>query len=90
MLDNLADCDDESGQGFMDRPPASDIKNHKIVSVDVRRFSEEFDIDFARGTCRPAGGDYFSTISITLDNGVRICLCGADALCDGYIELWAE
>ena len=90
VLDNSLDCDDEPVHEFMDRPPASDIKNHKIVSVDVKRFSDEFDIDYARGVCRPNGGDYFSTISITLDNGVKICICGADAMCDGYIELWAE
>ena len=74
-----------------DRTPLrKDIKNHKIVDVRVEKFSSAFSVNCSDDTMRMDGGDYFSTVSIVLDNGVEICFCGADAEADGYAYVWAR
>ena len=65
------------------------IENCKIVDIQVDRFSEAFECN-TNGDIRPAGGDYFSTIRITMDSGVILCLCGVDSITDGYVEVWYE
>ena len=81
--------DEDEDRG--DRTPLrKDIKNHKITDIRVKKFSSAFEIDPVYDTMRIDGGDYFSTVSLTLDNGLEICVCGADALSDGYALLWAK
>ena len=65
------------------------IENCKIVDIQIERFSDAFECN-TNGDIRPAGGDYFSTIRITLDSGVVLCLCGVDSVTDGYVEVWYE
>ena len=78
--------DKETHPLLMSHVPLKDMKDHKISSIEVERFSSM--IELTEDAKRPAGGDYFGTIKLVLDNGVEICFCGADALCDGYIQLW--
>ena len=66
------------------------IEGHIVERIEIKRFSEEFEINGSTGETRPDGGDYFSTIRIVLDSGIAICFCGADAISDGYIEVWFE
>ena len=66
------------------------IEGCKIVDIQIERFSEAFECNGATGEMRPDGGDYFSTIRICLDSGVVLCLCGVDAITDGYVEVWCE
>lgn len=60
----------------------------KVTDIKLDRFSHSYEIDASTGECRPDGGDYFSVISIDFDNGDTLHICGADALYDGYIEVW--
>lgn len=62
--------------------------NCKVEDISVKRFSHSFEINASTGERRPDGGDYFSVISIDFDNGYTLHICGADALYDGYIEVW--
>ncbi|MBR3362179.1 MAG: hypothetical protein IKG39_12640 [Lachnospiraceae bacterium] len=66
------------------------IEGHIVETIEIKRFSEEFEINGSTGETRPEGGDYFSTIRIILDSGMAICFCGSDAINDGYIEAWLE
>jgi hypothetical protein len=59
-----------------------------ITAVEVERFSEEFEINPSTGETRPAGGDYFSKITIHFENGGKFYFCAADSICDGYMEVW--
>ena len=65
------------------------IEGRIITGIDIERFSEEFECN-CQGKTRPAGGDYFSTIRIRLDSGTTLCLCGDDAIVDGYMRFWCE
>lgn len=56
----------------------------KIANISIDRFSDAFE----GYEPRPSGGDYFSTINVTLDNGKQLHLCAADALFDGYMYVW--
>lgn len=90
-LSHLLTCDaDDEPTGFMDRPQKSDLQNHKIVSFGVEQFSNSFIINPVDDSERPDGGDYFGTVFVELDNGVQICICGADAYSDGYMKVWAR
>lgn len=89
MLKSYKEVEDEETHPLlMSHVPLKDMKDHKISSIEVERFSDDFTIEPIEDTKRPAGGDYFGTIKLVLDNGVEICFCGADALYDGYIQLW--
>jgi len=59
-----------------------------IVGIKVERFSTAFEINPSTGETRPDGGDYFSTITVLLDDGGAFYICAADAVCDGYVEVW--
>ena len=65
------------------------IENCVVDDIKVERFSHEFECDI-QGNTRPEGGDYFLTIRLFLDSGKILCFCGADSICDGYIEIWCE
>ena len=60
----------------------------RISSVEVERFSEQFEINPSTGETRPDGGDYFSKITIHLDDGRKFYICAEDALFDGYMTIW--
>lgn len=65
------------------------IENRMVKDIKIERFSDEFECNI-KGEIRPEGGDYFSSIRIFLDSGKTLCFCGADSICDGYIEAWCE
>ena len=90
IIDMLKNENNTELCGFMDFPEIENIKNRKIVSIDVEHSTEGFCINESNDTFRPDGGDYFNTVTITLDSGVRICIRGADASYDGYTTIWAE
>lgn len=60
----------------------------KIVDIQVDRFSEGFEMNPATGELHPDGGDYFSVITVFLDDGSCFHVCAADFIYDGYIETW--
>ena len=60
----------------------------KIADIEVERFSESFEINPSTGESRPRGGDYFSVITVILDDGDYFKICAAPTICDGYIECW--
>lgn len=62
--------------------------NYKIMDITVHRFSEEFEINSATDETRPDGGDYFSTITVHLENAEAFNICALDALYDGYMQTW--
>lgn len=74
---------------FDDSVKKDDIEGREVVDITVDRFSHAFEYNI-RGDERPEGGDYFSTIRLHLDNGLKLCFCGADAEADGYIFSWCE
>ena len=65
------------------------IEDCKIADIQIEHFSTAFECN-TDGDIRPNGGDYFSTIRICLDSGVKLCLRGAAAIIDGYVEIWCE
>ncbi len=62
----------------------------KIQDITVMPFSKAFEINPSTGEMRPDGGDYFSRITIHLDNGERLFLCAAPSICDGYLDVWFD
>lgn len=66
-----------------------DIEGRTVTDISVDRFSSAFEYNI-QGDMRPEGGDYFLTIRLHLDNGMRLCFCGSDAGSDGYICSWVE
>ena len=74
---------------FADSIKKDDIEGRKVINITVDRFSHAFEYNI-QGDERPEGGDCFSTIRLHLDNGVKLCFCGADAEADGYIFSWCE
>jgi len=93
---------DETLAFLYENAPANRKKNHcvlnspfpgldcKITDIQVERFSEEFEVCPVTGKTRPAGGDYFRTITIHLDNGEPFYISGCDAGSDGYVEIWDD
>ena len=72
---------------FGDGIKKDDIEGRIINRIEVSRFSSAFECT-PQGDMRADGGDYFSTIKLCLDSGIDLCFCGADSICDGYIEIW--
>ncbi len=60
-----------------------------IEDIDVMRFLSEFEINPSTGETRPAGGDYFSKITVYLEGDKKFYICAASPMCDGGIEVWA-
>ena len=81
---------DYFGQQFETGIKQECIEGCTIKDIHIERFSDEFECNGATSEMRPAGGDYFSTIKLHLDSGVVLCLRGAEAILDGYIEYWCE
>lgn len=91
LLKENYDCETRLDDGFDEAKVGSDmIRGEKIVSVDVKRFSDGFLSDAKNDVIRPDGGDYFDTISIVLSNKVTICISPQSALSDGYFDMWIE
>ena len=74
---------------FDDSVKKEDIEGRTVTDISVDRFSCAFEYNI-QDDMRPEGGDYFLTIRLYLDNGMRLCFCGADAEADGYIFSWVE
>ena len=81
---------DYFGEEFGDGIKKELIEGCTIKDIQIERFSEAFECNGPTGEMRPEGGDYFSTIRMHLNSGIVLCLCGAPALWDGYIEYWCE
>lgn len=62
--------------------------NGSIKNITVERFSDEHETHPSLGGVRPKGGDYFGTITVQMSNGKEFCICGEDALLDGYMNVW--
>lgn len=60
-----------------------------IEDIDVMRFSQKFEINPSTGETRPEGVDYFSKITIYLDDDKEFYICAAPPMCDGGINVWA-
>ena len=60
-----------------------------IEDIHVKCFSQEFEINPSTGETRPEGGDYFSTITIYLENDKEFYICAASPMCDGGIDVWS-
>ena len=74
---------------FCDDVKREDIEGQVITDITVDRFSHSFEYNI-QGDEHPDGGDYFSTIRVSLKNGLTLCMRGDDAICDGYICYWCE
>lgn len=59
----------------------------KIAAIEVERHSEQFEIRPWDGETRPAGGDYFKTITVRMENGEAFYICGDPY---GYEEIWDD
>ena len=60
-----------------------------IEDIDVDCFSSEFEINPSTRETRPKGGDYFSTITVYLDDDKEFYICAASPICDGGIEVYS-
>lgn len=60
----------------------------QIKDIIVRRFSDKHMTHPSLGRVRPEGGDYFSKITVQMSNGKDFYICGADAIFDGYMDVW--
>lgn len=60
--------------------------NQAITDITIGRFSHRYEdgIDSER----PDGGDYFSWIKLTLENGTEFYIEAQPAEQDGYVDLW--
>ena len=64
---------------------------HQVLSdISVSRFSEAHEIDPETDEMRPAGGDYFSTVSFTFRSGSELSVCGCSVADDGYMFVDVE
>ena len=62
----------------------------KITDIEIERFSDAFEINPCTEEVRPAGGDYFRTITVHLDNGAKFYISGMSAAYDGYVSVWDD
>ncbi|MCR5781277.1 MAG: hypothetical protein K6G90_00935 [Clostridia bacterium] len=74
---------------FDDSVKKEDIEGRTVIDITVERFSRAFEYNI-HGDMRPKGGDYFLTVKLHLDNGMRLCFCGDVAEACGYILSWCE
>jgi len=65
-----------------------DFVGKRIKKISVERFSDAHETCQLLGGTRPKGGDYFKTITVHMSNGKAFYICGEDALCDGYMDVW--
>lgn len=59
-----------------------------IRKIKVNHFSHEFEINPSTRETRPEGGDYFSKITVMLEDGKEFYICAASPMCDGGMEIW--
>lgn len=64
--------------------------DRQITDIEIARFSHAFEINPCTEEMRPEGGDYFSTITVHLDNGEHFYISGMSAAYDGYMSLWDD
>lgn len=67
-------------------------KYSEINDIQIEGFNTEYDKWISNGETSsiitiPAGGDYFKSIKIILNNGIEISMCPQDAEMDGYYDL---
>lgn len=73
---------------YVNRQDFPFAEGHVINDIQKKRFSDEIGTNPSTGETRPAGGDYFSTIEVFLDNGEVIHICAENAYEDGYMLMW--
>jgi len=66
------------------------LYDFRIEDISVDKFSHKFEINSSTGETRPEGGDYFSVIKFHMENEKKLCICAADAICDGWVDAWIE
>ncbi len=67
----------------------------KINDVQIDGFNDSYEKWISNGSSSsmitiPAGGDYFKSIKLILNNGIEISMCPQDAVMDGYYDLIIE
>ncbi len=60
--------------------------NQKITDIMIGRHSKRYE-DCA-GSWRPEGGDYFSWLKLTLEDGTKMTIYAEHATSDGYVDVW--
>ena len=60
--------------------------NQKVTDITIGRHSERYE-DYPNSE-RPAGGDYFSWLKLTLEDGTGLSIYAEDAISDGYVDVW--
>ena len=66
--------------------PELPAMNQKIVDISIGRFSQGY--EDSSSTERPDGGDYFSWISLALEDGTEVIARAMNAVYDGCMELY--
>ena len=61
------------------------VLQKRIVGLSIGRFSHEYADSV--NTSRPDGGDYFSWIKLSFDDGTELYLEAQDGEADGYVDL---
>ena len=59
-----------------------------IEGVDVSRSANAVETNPSTGAARPAGGDYFTTVTVRLCGGTRFFICAMPSFCDGGTDIW--
>ena len=58
----------------------------RIVDISIGRFSHQYEDH--PNSLRPDGGDYFSFLRLTLEDGTELSIEAEDSLMDGYVDIW--
>ena len=74
---------DDDGLLWCSEMPAM---NQKITDISIGRHSNKYE-DYPNSE-RPEGGDYFSWIKLTLEDGTELNINAEDSLMDGYVDVW--
>lgn len=80
----------DSFDGMLQEAEGFPFKGKSVERISVNGFSKSYETNGATGARAPEGGDYFSTIRFHMENGIDLCLCGASAICDGWMDVWIE
>lgn len=67
----------------------------KLNDIQIEGFNDSYEKWISNGSSSsmitiPAGGDYFKSIKLVLNNGIEISMCPQDAEMDGYYDLIIE
>ena len=60
----------------------------EITDIEIKQTSYPLKISEAHDIYLPKGGDYFTTITVIMDEEWEFCICAAAAVVDGGIEVW--